>query len=288
MDGPAWRGDPGAGAYCRHLAEDIGTLPDLGKTRRDSWPKQQMNIAGVVLWIALAIAFVPCLATAEEPQRAIALSQLRSGKEFVSAETRAQQDDLAVIPGMLWVEQGEQLWREDAGPAGQSCASCHGEPSNLAGVAARYPAYDWDAQKLLNLEGKIQQCRVERQMASPFSYESQALLALTALVAHQSRGLAMHIDIGGLARPFFEAGRTLYYEQQGQLNISCAQCHEQSWGKRLRTGASARGIPTAFRPTVSNGRLSVRCTGGFAPVSKAFGPSRSRREAPSWWRLNFI
>ena len=247
MDGPAWRGDPGAGAYYRHVAEDIGTLPDLGKTRRrDSWSKHQINIRRVLLSIALAIAFVPCLATAEEPQRAIALSQLRSGKEFISAETRAQQDDLAVNPGMLWVEQGEKLWREGAGPAGQSCASCHGEPSNLAGVATRYPAYDSGAQKLLNLEGRIQQCRAARQMASPFSYESQALLALTALVAHQSRGLPMHVAIDGLARPFFEAGRTRYYEQQGQLNISCAQCHEQSSGKRLRTERISQGHPNGF------------------------------------------
>jgi len=247
MDGPAWRGDPGAGAYYRHVAEDIGTLPDLGKTRRrDSWPKPRMNIKRVVHSIALAIAVVPSLAAAEEPQRTIALSQLRSGREFVSAETRAQQDDLAVNPGMLWVEQGEKLWWEAAGAAGQSCASCHGEPSNLAGVATRYPAYASAAGKLLNLEGRIEQCRVERQMAARFAYESPALLALSALLAHQSRGLPMHVDIGGQARAHFEAGRTLYYEQQGQLNISCAQCHEQNWGKRLRSERISQGHPNGF------------------------------------------
>ena len=247
MDGPAQRGDPGAGAHYRHVAEGIGTISELGNTHRlHSWPKFPMNIARAALSIALAMAFVHFRAAAEEPQRAIALSQLRSGKEFISAETRAQQDDLAVNPGMLWVEQGEKLWAEGAGPAGQSCGSCHGEPSSLAGVATRYPAYDASAQKLLNLEGRIQRCRVEHQMASPFAYESQELLALTALVAHQSRGMPLHVDIGGPARGFFEAGRTLYYAQQGQLNISCAQCHEQSWGKRLRTERISQGHPNGF------------------------------------------
>ena len=115
---------------------------------------------------AVAVALATPRASGEEPPRGIPLSQLRSGKEFVSAETRAQQDDSTVNPGMLWGEQGEMLWREAAGPAGQSCANCHGEPSNLAGVATRYPAYDGSAHKLLNLEGRIQQCRAERQLLS--------------------------------------------------------------------------------------------------------------------------
>jgi len=209
-----------------------------------------MNGRGVVASAALAGALIcvlaPLFALGEEPKRVIPPSELKSGKEFVSAETRAQQDDLTVNPGMLWVEQGEKLWREAAGPAGQSCASCHGDPSSLKGVAARYPAWDAGSRRLLNLEGRIQQCRVERQKASPLAYESQPLLALTAVVAHQSRELPMHVAIDGPARPLFEAGRALYYEQQGQLNISCAQCHEQSWGKRLRVERISQGHPNGF------------------------------------------
>ena len=107
----------------------------------------------MTLCCAARLHALPLLALGEEPTRAIAPSELRSGKEFVSPETRAQQEDLTVNPGMLWVEQGEKLWREAAGAEGKSCASCHGEPSSLAGVAARYPAYDAKAQRLLNLEG---------------------------------------------------------------------------------------------------------------------------------------
>jgi L-cysteine S-thiosulfotransferase len=200
-------------------------------------------------WALLAVGLpcaLPLPALGQEPPRVIAPSELRSGKEFVSPETRAQQEDLTVNPGMLWVEQGEKLWREAAGAEGKSCASCHGEASTLAGVAARYPSYDAKAQRLLNLEARIQQCRVERQQAAPLIYESQPLLSLTALVAHQSRGLPMRVAIDGPARPFFETGRTLYYERQGQLDLSCAQCHEQSWGKRLRAEKISQGHPNGF------------------------------------------
>jgi sulfur-oxidizing protein SoxA len=147
---------------------------------------------------------------------------------------------------MLWVEQGGKLWQEAAGVEGKSCASCHGEPSSLAGVAARYPAYDSKAQRLLNLEARIQQCRTNRQQAAPLAYDSQPLLALAALLAHQSRGTTVGVAIDGPARPLFEAGRTLYYERQGQLDLSCAQCHEQSWGKRLRAERISQGHPNGF------------------------------------------
>ena len=85
----------------------------------------------LVLLAGLALGLAPLPVAGQEPGRAIAPSDLRSGREFVSPETQAQQDDLTVNPGMLWVEQGEKLWREAAGEARQSCAACHGEPSSM-------------------------------------------------------------------------------------------------------------------------------------------------------------
>ncbi len=181
-----------------------------------------------------------------EPKRGIPLDELRSGSAFLAPETKAQQDDLTVNPGMLWVEKGLALWRRAEGTAARSCASCHGEPQSLAGVATRYPAYDARLGRLLNLETRIQDCRAERQQAAPLRYESDDLLALTALVAHQSRGQPMAARIDGPARPFFDAGRAFYYERQGQLDLSCAQCHEDNWGKRLRNEPISQGHANGY------------------------------------------
>ena len=53
------------------------------------------------------------------------------------------QDDDAANPGMLWVLDGEALWRRPEGPDRKSCADCHGDAGiSMSGVAARYPAYD--------------------------------------------------------------------------------------------------------------------------------------------------
>jgi len=189
----------------------------------------------------LAFAALAAAATCSAQERAIPLAELRSGITFAGNDVRAMQSDDGANPGLLWVQQGEKLWQA------QGCGSCHGDArTSMKGAATRYPAYDAKAQRLLNLEARVQQCRVERQKAAPLAYESQSLLSLTALVAHQSRGLPMRGTIDGPARPFFEAGRTLYYEQQGQLDLSCAQCHEQSWGKRLRAETISQGHPNGF------------------------------------------
>jgi sulfur-oxidizing protein SoxA len=194
----------------------------------------------------LAATLAPIAARSQEPERAIPPAALLSGRAFLSAATQAQQDDLTVNPGMLWVEEGDKLWHAPAGKKAISCATCHGEPARMKGVATRYPAYDPALNTLLNLEARIQRCRVQQQEASPLAYESQQLLALTALVALQSRGLPIGVIVDGPVRAFLDSGRSLYYQQQGQLNLSCAQCHEEAWGKRLRAEPISQGHPNGF------------------------------------------
>src|SRR3954453_10847099 len=116
--------------------------------------------------------------------------QRRSGFEDMSRESQAMQRDDAANPGMLWVLEGGSLWAEKAGAAGRSCADCHGDArTSMRGVAARYPAYASEQGRPVDLEGRINLCRATRQNASPLPRESRELLALSAYIAHQSRGL---------------------------------------------------------------------------------------------------
>ncbi|WP_169517123.1 sulfur oxidation c-type cytochrome SoxA [Azohydromonas australica] len=164
----------------------------------------------------------------------------RSGYTYLSADTRAQQDDEFSNLGMLWVEQGQRLWSV-AESNGKSCVGCHGPVQAMRGVAARYPAYDAVRQRVINLEQRINACRVKHQQATPFAYESQELLAIAALIGRQSRGLPVTVKIDGLAAQSYERGRTAYYQQRGQLGLSCAQCHQQHAGSRLRGELISQG-----------------------------------------------
>ena len=114
------------------------------------------------------------------------------------------------------------------------------------GVAAHYPVFDVDYKRPIDLGERINICRSKRQNATPFRFESKELLALTAFVAHQSRGAAIQVTIDERLRPFLAIGRELFERRQGQLNISCAQCHDDNWGKRLAGNVIPQAQPTGY------------------------------------------
>ena len=195
----------------------------------------------------LAVALLAFAAAAQAQQRAIPLDQVKSGSAFLGQDLRSLQNDDFANPGMLWVERGEAMWRDPAGKSNKSCASCHQDAkSGMHGVAARYPKIDTASGKLLSLGGRINACRVDHQGAEPFRHESQELLSITAYVARQSRGVPVSASIDGPARAHFDAGEAAYRLRRGQMNLSCAHCHEANWGKRLLSETVSQGQPNAY------------------------------------------
>jgi len=196
--------------------------------------------AWAAAWVFLAVT--QAVAGAEIPP-----GERRSGYEFMSRDTRAMQDDHATNPGVFWVLDGEALWNRKAGTAGTACADCHGNARvSMKGVGARYPAWDAARGRPVNLEQRINACRSGRQKAAALKYESRDLLALTAYVAHQSRGMPIEIAIGAQMKPFLDAGRETFGRRQGQLNLACAQCHDERWGKKLAGTAIPQAHPTGY------------------------------------------
>jgi len=175
----------------------------------------------------------------------IPLAERRSGYEFMGRETRAMQDDEATSPALFWLLDGETLWKRPEGPGAVACAGCHGDGhESMKGVAVRYPHVV--AGKLVNLEQRINACRVQRQKAAPLAYESKELLALTAYVGRQSRGLPIAIDADAALQPYIDAGRARFERRQGQLNLACSQCHDDNWGKSLAGTPIPQAHPTGY------------------------------------------
>jgi sulfur-oxidizing protein SoxA len=165
----------------------------------------------------------------------------------MSRETRAMQDDDTANPGMLWVLDGATLWSRKTGTAGRACADCHGEArTSMKGVAARHPALDAARARPITLEQRINLCRTERQGAPALAWESRELLALTAHVARQSRGLPIEIAAEPRLQPFIDAGRATWERRQGQINLACAQCHDANWGRQLAGSVIPQAHPTGY------------------------------------------
>ncbi|HTB02392.1 MAG TPA: sulfur oxidation c-type cytochrome SoxA [Bradyrhizobium sp.] len=201
-----------------------------------------MKSTCTIVAVLLLIAAVSPLPASEIPQ-----AERRSGFSFMAPETQAMQNDDTANPGMLWVLDGEQLWKARNGAAGRACADCHGDArESMKGVAARYPAFDKALGRPVNLEQRINMCRATHQQATPLAYESRELLALTAFVARQSRGLAIKTGADPALAPFVAQGRDLFMQRQGQLNLSCANCHDDNWDKRLAGSAITQAHPTGY------------------------------------------
>ncbi|GAC1342513.1 MAG: sulfur oxidation c-type cytochrome SoxA [Acetobacteraceae bacterium] len=170
----------------------------------------------------------------------------RSGYRDASPAIRAMQDDDAANPAFLWVQQGEAIWADASVPAGQSCQSCHGPAASLRGVSARYPKFDPALGRPLTLEQRVNQCRTERQRAPALALESDELLAITAFLGTQSRGLPLSVDISGPAAPFAAHGQALFNTRMGQLNLSCAECHDGLAGQHLAGAVIPQGQPNGY------------------------------------------
>jgi L-cysteine S-thiosulfotransferase len=195
-----------------------------------------------VLLLLCALAGAAPLAFAAE----IPSGERRSTYDLMSRDTKAMQDDDTANPGTFWVLDGEALWSAKAGTAEKACADCHGDArASMKGVAARYPAFDPARRRPIDLEQRINICRAEQQKAPELAYESKELLALTAYVARQSRGMPISIAADRVVE-FLDAGRSLFHRRQGQLNLACSQCHDDNWGKSLAGNAIPQGHPTGY------------------------------------------
>jgi L-cysteine S-thiosulfotransferase len=171
----------------------------------------------------------------------------RSGFDFMSRESQAMQKDDTANPGMLSMLDGEALWNARAGRAGKSCADCHGDAAtSMKGVAARYPAFSAEHRRPLDLQGRVNACRETRQQASPFAWEGKELLALAVYIGNQSRGMPITPPDDPQLEPFRKRGEALYNQRLGQLNFSCANCHDDNAGQKLASAVIPQAHPTGY------------------------------------------
>ena len=171
----------------------------------------------------------------------------RSGFDDMSPATQALQRDDSLNPALLWVQGGDAAWAAKAGRADKSCADCHGDVDrSMRGVAVRYPAFDVVSAAPLTLSGRINACRVQHQQAPAFAAESEPLLGLEARVAMASRGLPIQPPDDARLAPWRAQGRQLFNQRLGQLDLSCAQCHDGLAGRRLGGSVIPQGQSTGY------------------------------------------
>jgi len=194
-----------------------------------------------------AHAIAAVIGTALAASAAAQTDTRKSGVDYMSPATQAMQRDDTQNPAMLWVAGGEALWRTPAGASSKSCASCHNDAKHsMKGVATRFPRFSKGAGKVITLGEQINICRTGAMKAQPFKVESEDLLSLETYIAMQSRGQPMNPPNDKETAASAARGQKLFTTRMGQINLSCAQCHDANAGKRLAGAPIPQGHANAY------------------------------------------
>lgn len=143
-------------------------------------------------------------------------------------------DDMS--PGALVVDQGKrltELW-DKREPGFIACLS-EGR-GDLRGLAASYPVYDSQLNRVMTVEARVEHC-AKTVLWENFKQGSDSNAAITTYIKSLSDGQPIEMDLRDpQLRAAYDRGESLFYKRIGQLNFACASCHTPNsiMGHRLR------------------------------------------------------
>lgn len=149
-------------------------------------------------------------------------------------DSMAQYRSIMQLPPFLsTLEAAERLWHTPF-RNGKTYADCL--PNSGRMIAGNYPLFDPVRGRVVTLETAINDCRLANGEAA-YSYGDPATMGLlTAHLRTLSDGMKMNIKVEGeAALQAYADGKKTFFSRAGQLNYSCANCHVDNVGNRLRS-----------------------------------------------------
>jgi L-cysteine S-thiosulfotransferase len=177
----------------------------------------------------------------------VRLDDFANGPYSLNEDMRRQWEEKEQFPPYEFsLEAGKELFAKPFAN-GKRYADCFDDQG--IGIRQNYPRFDEKTGQVITLELALNQCR-EANGEKAISYTGDDMAALTAYMAFTSRGKPFDIKIPDDSRALeaYENGKRYFYTRRGQLNFSCATCHVQNPGERLRAEvlAPALGILNAM------------------------------------------
>jgi len=175
------------------------------------------------------------------------LNDFVNGIYSIDAPSREQWEAIEEFPPYeLAIDRGEELFNEPFAN-GKTYASCF--KNGGIGIRQLYPYFDAQTGKIKTLEAEINECRVTNG-EKPLRTKKGSIADISAYMAYTSRGNKLDIRIPGDSRALaaYNRGKMHFYQKRGQLNMSCADCHQYYSGQYVRADrlSPALGHPTHF------------------------------------------
>ena len=163
----------------------------------------------------------------------VPLEEFANGVYAIDAASREQWEAIEEFPPYeIAVEEGEEMFNTPF-KNGKTYASCF--RNGGIGVKSDYPYYDTEKGQVETLESAINECR-EKNGEKPLGLEKGKIASVSAYMAYTTRGQVIDTKIPHDQRALdaYEAGKRFFYARRGQLNMSCAHCHVDNSGNKIR------------------------------------------------------
>ncbi len=157
-----------------------------------------------------------------------------SGSLLFDSDGMAQYNSIMEFPPFSSeLDKAEKLWKTPL-KSGKTYADCLPNAGRM--IAGNYPMFDNAKGRVVTLEGAINDCRLANGEDAWVYGDPGSMGLLTAYLRTLSNGMKMNIKVEGEgALKAFEDGKKTFYSRAGQLNASCANCHVDNVGNRLRS-----------------------------------------------------
>jgi len=239
-----------------------------------------------VIASALCMLAAPLLGVAASPEQdlkdfrsyftkrfpATPLQDFANGVYAVDKSLRDQWEAFEEFPAYeIYVEKGEALFNKPF-KNGKNFASCF--PKAKKGIKQNYPYYSKKRKEVVTLEMSINEC-LKKNGEKPYKWKKGNMTHLTAYLAYQSRGKKGNVKIVNTpdSIAWYERGKKHFYAKRGQLNMSCADCHYNNAGNKIRANilSPALGHTTHF-PVFRNKWASKSSKGdGMGTIHRRYG-----------------
>lgn len=181
------------------------------------------------------ITFFP-YATDEELKNSIAKGlkhqDFSKGSYAFNIDGKAQYEEIKEMPPYEdAIEEGETLYNTKF-KNGKSFASCFPNPA----IRGEYPYFDEKRKEVITLSVAINEC-LKKNNEKPWKMKKGNIAKLKAYLAYESMEAEKSLNIKIQSEEAFKAyerGKKYYYSQRGYLKLSCASCHVQGAGQRVR------------------------------------------------------
>jgi sulfur-oxidizing protein SoxA len=202
-----------------------------------------------------------------------------NGVYAVDEASRQQWEEYEEFPAYeIYISKGEALFNKQFAN-GKGFANCF--PDYKKGIRQNYPKFDQASGQVVTLEGDINKCLTDNG-EKPYGWEKGNIAYVGAYLSYLSRDKVINVKTPTTAAELaaYNRGKKHFYAKRGQLNMSCADCHYNNAGHKIRADilSPALGHTSGF-PVYRNTWAAGAAGDGMGTLQRRYGGCNSQVRA---------